>query len=132
VRFRVLKKSINIHTLKKIISGAEMKPVEVRDSNFENEVVKSQNPVLVDFWAEWCGPCKMIAPTVEEMAKEYEGKLKVAKLDVDSNPQTAMKYGIRSIPTLLIFKNGQVIDQIIGAVPKRHLVEKIEKHVAEA
>jgi thioredoxin 1 len=106
-----------------------MKPVEVRDSNFENEVVKSQNPVLVDFWAEWCGPCKMVAPVVEEVAKEYDGKLKVAKLDVDSNPQTAMKYGIRSIPTLLIFKDGQVIDQIIGAVPKRHLIDKIEKHV---
>ncbi len=109
-----------------------MKPVEVRDSNFEHEVLKSEHPVLVDFWAEWCGPCKMVAPVVAELAKDYEGRLKVTKLDVDSNPQTAMKYGIRSIPTLLIFKEGQVIDQIIGAVPKRHLVEKIEKHVVTA
>jgi thioredoxin 1 len=109
-----------------------MKPVEVLDSNFENEVVKSDVPVLVDFWAEWCGPCKMVAPVVEELAKEYDGKYKFAKLDVDSNPQTAMKFGIRSIPTLLLFKNGQVVDQIVGAVPKRHLVEKLEKHLATA
>lgn len=109
-----------------------MKPFEVTDSNFENEVVKSDTPVLVDFWAEWCGPCKMVAPVVAEIAQEYEGKIKVAKLDVDSNPQTAGKFGIRSIPTLLVFKDGQVVDQIVGAVPKRHLVEKIDKHVVTA
>lgn len=106
-----------------------MKPIEVTDSSFDNEVVKSASPVLVDFWAEWCGPCKMIAPVVEEIAKDYDGKLKVAKVDVDSNPQSAGKFGVRSIPTLLLFKDGQVVDQIIGAVPKRHLIEKIEKHV---
>ncbi len=109
-----------------------MKPIEVTDSSFENEVLKSDTPVLVDFWAEWCGPCKMIAPIVEEIAKEYEGKIKVAKLDVDSNTQSAGKFGVRSIPTLLVFKDGQVVDQIIGAVPKRHLLEKIEKHVVAA
>jgi thioredoxin 1 len=106
-----------------------MKPIEVTDSNFEAEVLKSDKPVLVDFWAVWCGPCKMIAPTVEEIAKEYDGKLKVGKLDVDSNPQTAMKYGIRSIPTLLIIKDGQVVEQMVGAVPKRHMIEKITLHL---
>lgn len=106
-----------------------MKPIEVTDSNFEAEVLKSDKPVLIDFWAVWCGPCKMIAPTVEEIAKEYDGRLKVCKLDVDSNPQTAMKYGIRSIPTLLIIKDGQVAEQMVGAVPKRQMVEKISLHV---
>jgi thioredoxin 1 len=106
-----------------------MKPIEVNDSNFETEVLKSDKPVLIDFWAVWCGPCKMIAPVVEELAKEYDGKLKVCKLDVDSNPQTAMKYGIRSIPTLLIVKGGQVAEQMVGAVPKRHIVEKITTHL---
>ena len=106
-----------------------MKPIIVNDANFQNEVLQSDKPVLVDFWAVWCGPCKMIAPTVEEIAAEYDGKLKVAKMDVDSNPQTAMKFGIRSIPTLLIFKGGQVAEQIIGAVPKRHLIEKITSHI---
>jgi thioredoxin 1 len=106
-----------------------MKPIEVNDLNFQTEVLQSDKPVLVDFWAIWCGPCKMIAPTIEEIAKEYDGKLKVAKMDVDSNPQTAMKFGIRSIPTLLIFKGGQVVEQIIGAVTKRHLVDKITSHI---
>lgn len=106
-----------------------MKPVPVSDSNFQNEVLQSDKPVLVDFWAIWCGPCKMIAPIVEELAKEYDGKLKVAKMDVDANPQTAMKYGIRSIPTLMVFKGGQVVEQVIGAVPKRHLVDKVVPHL---
>ncbi|OGU72182.1 MAG: thioredoxin, partial [Ignavibacteria bacterium RIFCSPLOWO2_02_FULL_55_14] len=99
-----------------------MKPVEVTDANFDTEVLKSDKPVLVDFWAVWCGPCKMIAPAVEEIAKEYDGKLKVGKLDVDNNQQVSMKFGIRSIPTLLIFKSGRVVDQLVGAVPKRTLV----------
>lgn len=106
-----------------------MKPIEVTDSTFQNEVIKSDKPVLVDFWAEWCGPCKMIAPMVEELAKEYDGKLKVGKVDVDSNQQISMQLGIRSIPTLLIFKGGRVVEQVVGAVPKRMLVEKVTKHL---
>ena len=106
-----------------------MKAVEVNDNNFQAEVLQADKPVLVDFWAVWCGPCKMIAPTLEEIATEYDGKLKVAKMDVDANPRTAMQYGIRSIPTLLIFKGGQVAEQIVGAVPKRHLVDKVSLHL---
>jgi thioredoxin 1 len=105
-----------------------MKPIIVDDSNFQGEVLQSDKPVLVDFWAIWCGPCKMIAPTIEELAKEYDGKLKVTKMDVDANPKTAMQYGIRSIPTLLIFKGGQVVEQIVGAVSKRHLIDKVTSH----
>ena len=103
--------------------------VILNDDNFEKEVIKSDVPVLIDFWAEWCMPCKMIAPIVEELANEYQGKLKVGKLDVDSNPQVSMKYGIRSIPTLLIFKNGQPVDQIIGAVPKKVILDKLLPHL---
>lgn len=103
-----------------------MKPVTITDENFEQEVLKSNIPVLVDFWAVWCGPCKMIAPIVEQLAAEYNGKLKVGKLDVDNNQQSAIKYGVRGIPTLLIFKDGKVVDTIIGAVPKPMIVKKIE------
>jgi thioredoxin 1 len=106
------------------------KPIEITDANFEQEVLKSDKPVLVDFWAVWCGPCKMIAPVVEELAREYDGKLKVGKLDVDHNPQVSMQLGIRSIPTLMVFKNGKVVEQIIGAVPKRNLVERILPYVS--
>jgi len=99
------------------------------DSNFDAEVLQSQTPVLVDFWAVWCGPCRAIAPAVEEIAKEYSGKAKVGKLNVDENQQVAAKYGIRSIPTLLVFKGGRVVDQVIGAVPKSKLVDALNKAV---
>lgn len=101
--------------------------IAVNDSNFEEIVLKSEQPVLVDFWAEWCGPCKMILPIVEEISKEFEGKLTVAKVDVDSSQGTAAKYGIRNIPTILFFKGGSVVDKQVGAVPKASLVGKIEK-----
>ncbi len=103
------------------------KITEVGDHNFEDEVLKSNLPVLVDFWAPWCGPCKSIAPIVEEIAAEYEGKLKVAKLNVDDHPATASRYGIRGIPNLIILKAGAVKEQIVGAVPKTRLVSAIEK-----
>jgi len=106
-----------------------MKPVEVSDSNFETEVLKSNVPVLVDFWATWCGPCKMIAPVVEEIAREYDGKVKVVKVDVDGNPETSMKFSIRSIPTVMIFKGGKVVEQLIGAMPKKNLMDKLLPHL---
>ncbi|NCS89590.1 MAG: thioredoxin [Ignavibacteria bacterium CG2_30_36_16] len=102
-----------------------MKPIVFTDDTFETEVLKSELPVLIDFWAVWCGPCRMIAPIVEEMATEFSGKAKIGKLDVDENQQTAIKYGVRSIPTLLIFKGGVVKDTIIGAVPKAQIVQKL-------
>lgn len=102
----------------------------ITESNFENEVIKSELPVLIDFWAVWCGPCKLVAPIVEELAKEYEGKLTVGKCDVDSNQNIAIKYGIRSIPTILIFSNGEVAEQIVGAAPKQHIQAKIENVMA--
>ena len=103
-----------------------MKPLEITDENFESEVLNSDLLVLIDFWAAWCGPCRMIAPLVEELAGEYEGKVKIGKLDVDNNQQTAIKYGVRSIPTLLVFKNGEVKDTIIGAVPKSQISQKLD------
>lgn len=106
-----------------------MKPISVDDNNFQMEVLNTTLPVLVDFWAVWCGPCKMIAPIIDEIAREYNEKLKVVKIDVDANPRTAMQYGIRSIPTLMLFKGGQVVEQMVGAVSKRHLVEKITPHL---
>ncbi len=102
------------------------KPQAVTDAEFTEEVLNSDLPVLVDFWADWCGPCKMVAPVVEELANDYDGKLKVMKVDVDSSPLTAGTYGIRSIPTLLIFKDGKPVQQVVGAVPKQMLQEKID------
>ena len=104
--------------------------LEFTDSNFEELVLKSDKPVLVDFWAEWCGPCRMVGPVVEEIAKEYEGKAVVGKLNVDSNPQIATKYGIRSIPTILFLKNGEVVDRSVGAVPKAALATKLQGQLA--
>lgn len=102
-------------------------PVEITDKNFKEEVLESETPVLVDFWAAWCGPCKMIAPVVEEIANDYDGKIKVGKVDVDRNQYAAAQFGIRSIPTLLVFKNGEVVDQIVGAVPKPMITQKLDK-----
>lgn len=106
-----------------------MKPIEITDANFDTEVLKSELPVLIDFWAAWCGPCRMIHPIVEELADEYDGKLKVGKLDVDVNQQTAIRYGVRSIPTVLLIFNGEVKETVIGAVPKAMFVEKISPYV---
>ena len=101
--------------------------IVVNDETFQNEVLEADTPVLVDYWAEWCGPCRMIAPVIEEIAKEYEGKIKVAKMDVDKNRQTPAKFGIRNIPTLIFFKNGEVAQTIIGAQPKGNLEEELKK-----
>ncbi len=100
--------------------------IHVTDQDFQEVVLNSDVPVVVDLWAEWCGPCRLIGPLIEEMATEYEGRAKMTKLDVDSNPQTAVKYGVRNIPTVLFFKNGEVADKQVGAVPKKILVEKLE------
>ena len=108
-----------------------MPTVEITDANFEEEVIKTEIPVLIDFWAVWCGPCKAIAPVVEEIATEYSGKVKVGKLDIDNNQAVSVKYGIRSIPTLLIFKEGKIVDQIVGAVPKSQIIAKLDPHVKE-
>jgi thioredoxin 1 len=102
------------------------KPYEVTDTTFEQEVLKANLPVLVDFWAPWCGPCRMVAPVVEDLAQEYEGKVKFVKLNTDDNMNAAMQYGIRSIPTLILFKGGQPVDQIIGFRPKGDLKRTID------
>lgn len=104
--------------------------LHVTDEDFEAEILKSEKPVLVDFWAAWCGPCKAIAPTIEALAEEYAGQIRVAKLDVDNNPKSAMKFGIRAIPTMIMFKDGEVSDQITGAVGKAQLEEAIKKALA--
>tara|TARA_B000000437_G_scaffold215381_1_gene190127 strand:- start:9 stop:338 length:330 start_codon:yes stop_codon:yes gene_type:complete len=104
--------------------------VEITDENFQQEVLNSETPVLVDFWADWCQPCKMIAPVVEQIAEEYDGKVKIGKLDVDSNQQTSQAMGIRGIPALIIFNNGKPVDQIIGVVPKSIIQKKIDEVLA--
>jgi len=105
-------------------------PLNVTDENFQTEVVDSDLPVLVDFWATWCGPCRMIAPSIEELAREYDGRVKICKVDVDNAQQTAQGFGIRSIPTLLIFKDGKQADQLIGAVPKSAIEDKLKAVLA--
>ncbi len=102
---------------------------EVTDVTFEEEVLKSKIPVLVDFWAPWCGPCRAVAPVVEEIANDYNGKLKVLKLNTDENPKTAQSYRISGIPSLMVFKNGQPVEQVVGAVPKTTLSTAVEKHI---
>jgi thioredoxin 1 len=105
----------------------ELDLLHVSDSNFTDEVLHSELPVLVDFWATWCGPCRTISPLVEALAKEFSGRVKIAKLNVDENPATPGQYGVRGIPTLILFKGGKILDQIVGAVPKARLVSMIEK-----
>lgn len=102
--------------------------MHLTDAEFEQEVLKSEKPVLIDFWATWCGPCRMIAPHIEEIAGEYSDRAKIFKLDVDNNQKTAMQYGIRSIPTILIFSGGEVVDTIIGAVSKQQIIDKLSAH----
>ena len=103
------------------------KPLNITDDTFEQEVLQSDTPVIVDFWATWCGPCKMIAPILEEIASEYSDKVKVVKLDVDANNKTAGKYNIMSIPSLLFFKGGEMVDQVVGAIPKAQLTARLDK-----
>ncbi|ADB94897.1 thioredoxin [Candidatus Atelocyanobacterium thalassae] len=102
---------------------------QVTDSSFKTDVLESEVPVLVDFWAPWCGPCRMVAPVVDEIAEQYAGQIKVVKLNTDENPNTASQYGIRSIPTLMIFKGGQRVDMVVGAVPKTTLASTLEKYL---
>jgi thioredoxin 1 len=105
------------------------KPLEITDDTFQNEVLDSDQPVLVDFWADWCGPCRMIAPSVEQIAADYDGKIKVGKVDVDDNPAIPGRYGIVGIPTLMLFKNGEVVERITGALPKDAILAKVLPHV---
>jgi thioredoxin 1 len=105
------------------------KITDVTDATFDGEVLKSTTPVLVDFWAEWCGPCRMIAPSLEQLGQEYAGKVTIAKMDVDSNPKSPMRFNVRSIPSLLFFKDGKHVDTVVGAVPKATLDQKIKQHI---
>jgi thioredoxin 1 len=113
--------------------GAKLKPIkmakEFNDSNFQTDVLSSDKLTVVDFWAEWCGPCRAIGPVIEELSKEYAGKVNVGKVNVDVNPQVSMNYGITSIPAILFIKNGQVVDKLVGAQPKGNFVKKIEAHI---
>ncbi len=108
----------------------DSKPIHVTDASFVSDVLQSEKPVLTDFWAEWCGPCKMIAPILEDIASEYEDDLTVAKVDVDENPGIAMRYGVQSIPTLILFKNGQEAKRLIGAMSKERLMSQLKPHLA--
>jgi thioredoxin 1 len=107
-------------------------PVAVSDNSFQSEVIDASRPVLVDFWAEWCGPCKMIAPILEDVAGEYAEQLKIVKLDVDANPKSAAKFGVQSIPTLILFNNGEPVERLVGYMPKERLLSKVRPHIGEA
>ena len=107
-------------------------PLAISDASFETEVAKADKPVLVDFWAEWCGPCRMIAPLLENIADEYADSLKITKLDVDANPRTMMQFGVQSIPTLILFKDGQPVERIVGYMPKERLLGRIKPHLGTA
>lgn len=106
-----------------------MNAIEITDANFEELVLKSDKPVLLDFWAEWCGPCRMVGPVVEEIAKEYDGQALIGKINVDNNPELSVRFGIRNIPALLYFKDGEVVDKQVGAVPKSVLAQKLDKQL---
>ncbi len=105
------------------------KPIDITDSTFDSEVLKSSVPVLLDFWAPWCGPCKAIAPALEDLTNQYAGKFKIAKMNIDENMDTPSKFGVRAIPTLIVFKNGKAVDQIMGAQPKASIASVLDKHV---
>jgi thioredoxin 1 len=127
-----LQRLLQKNTLKKTIKGGSQMSqnvINVTDSSFDQEIVKSDLPVLVDFWAAWCGPCKMIAPVIEQIAIDYEGIMKVAKVDVDKNQSSASKYGVMSIPTMLLFKNGEPINRFVGFMPKERLKSLIDKEL---
>lgn len=106
-----------------------MEPIHTSDQNFDKDVLKSNSPVLVDFWAEWCGPCKALAPKLDEIAKEYTGKLLIAKVDIDQNRETPTTYGVRGVPTLALFKEGRLVDQIVGNHPKENIAAFLDKHL---
>ena len=125
-----MRENANNPEAKKEIREDMSHPVAVTDATFQAEVVDSDTPVVVDFWAEWCGPCKAIAPIVEELAGEYDGKVKFAKMDVDTNPGVPMQFGIRGIPTLIIFNGGKAVDQVVGAVPKSMLKKRVDEALA--
>jgi len=108
------------------------KPIHVTDAEFEAKVLKSDTPVIVDFWAPWCGPCRMIAPALEELAKEYDGKVVIAKVNTDENPQWAMKYGVQGIPTMLFVKDGELVDRMVGAAPKPSIQQRVDNLLAAA
>jgi thioredoxin 1 len=119
---------LNLHSLTEKIKIINTMTKEFTDSNFQSEVITSDKLTVIDFWAEWCGPCRAIGPIIEDLSKEYDGKVNVGKVNVDNNPQISMNYGITSIPAILFIKNGQVVDKLVGAQPKSNFVKKIESH----